>query len=148
MARLAWAERLMKLNPQHPESHLVAGIAAAAESLWGEARDHFRKAEALEPSGRLYRHWIALERRAGGNPRVIDALQEKWDALIRQDRAERRWVCRQTGRLYDHWMVLAPPHGTFNTIEWSFPGAQESVAGAVLMAEPLALAGSIAKAHA
>ena len=144
MARLAWAERLVALSPQHPESHLAAGIAAAAESLWGEARDHFRKAEALEPSGRLYKHWIALERRAGANPRVMEALQEKWDALIRQDRAERRWVCRMSGRIYDQWMVLAPPHGAFNTIEWVFPGAQDIQPGVLSMGEPMPLTLSVA----
>jgi HemY protein len=137
LARLAWTERLVVLNPQHAESHLAAGIAAASESLWGEARDHFRKAELIEPSGRLYKNWIALERRTGVNPRVVEALQDKYDGLVRQERSERRWVCYQTGRVYDEWVVLAPPHGSFNTIEWTYPGSQLGVPTMLSVSGPM-----------
>lgn len=120
MARLAWFERLVALNPQSAESHLAAGAAAAGEGLWGEAREHFRKAEVLEPSARLYRLWIALERRTGANPRTIEVLHEKEE----RHGPERRWVCRDTGRVYEEWQPVALPHGSFNTMEWVFPGSQ------------------------
>ncbi len=117
MARLIWAEKLVTINPTHPESHLFAGRVAMEESLWGEAREHFRKAEALEPSARLYWMWANLEKRAGSGGRLIQSLQEKADSFP----PERCWVCRDTGRIYEQWLPVAEPHGSFNTIQWTHP---------------------------
>jgi HemY protein len=117
MARLQWAEKLVTINPGHPESHLFAGRVAMEESLWGEAREHFRKAEAIEPSARLYWMWANLEKRAGSGQRLIQSLQEKADTFP----PERCWVCRETGRIYESWSPVAEPHGAFNTIQWTHP---------------------------
>ncbi len=116
-ARYAWAERLAKLNSKHPESHLLEGRIAMEEGLWGAAREHFRQAENIEASGRLYWLWANLEKRAGSGAGVVQSLQEKAGSFP----PERCWVCRETGRIYEHWFPVAEPHGAFNSIEWAVP---------------------------
>ena len=32
--------------------------------------------------------------------------------------ADKVWICRETGRIYDRWSPIAEPHGSFNTIVW------------------------------
>jgi HemY protein len=116
-ARYAWAEKLAALNPTHPESHLLAGRVAMEESLWGAAREHFRQAENIEPTARLYWQWANLEKRAGSGASLVQSLQEKASSFP----SERCWVCRDTGRIYEQWFPVADPHGSFNTIEWDQP---------------------------
>lgn len=117
MARLLWAEKLVAVNTAHPESYLFAGRVAMEESLWGEAREFFRKAETIEPSARLYWLWANLEKRTGGNQRVIQMLQDKATSFP----PDRCWVCCETGRIYEQWTPIAEPHGSFNTIQWEHP---------------------------
>jgi HemY protein len=117
LSRVAWFEKLVELNSSHVESYIAAGRAAMEESLWGEARQHFRRAEELEASARLYKLWADLEERSGGSEDTIAAYLEKANAA-KQDRV---WVCRETGRIYNEWSPLAQPHGAFNTIDWAYP---------------------------
>ncbi|MCC7304818.1 MAG: heme biosynthesis protein HemY [Alphaproteobacteria bacterium] len=118
MARLVWFERLLALNPQSAEGHLIVGQIAMEEGLWGEARDHFLKAESIEISPRLYKLQAELEKRSTRNEMHVAALLEK--AALAP--AEKCWVCRATGRVYEEWSPIALPHGSFNTIVWDYPG--------------------------
>ena len=118
-AYMAWFERLVSLRPDHVESHLAAAEAALSLNLWGAARSHIEQADACaRPGPRLYRL----------RARLAQALDRPEEASLmlrhaNEAPAEKAWVCRQTGRIYDQWSPTAQPHGSFNTIVWDYPHA-------------------------
>lgn len=122
LERYSWAKRLAALNPTHPESDILVGRAAMQESLWGEAREHFRHADQGDSSARLYWLWATMEKRAGSPGSVVQALQEKASSFP----PDPCWVCRETGRIYEQWTPVAEPHGSFNSIHWAQPGGYGS----------------------
>lgn len=120
MARLQWFEKLGHLNEKSPEGHMAVAQAAMDEGLWGEARDHLRKAEALHPSAGVYKVLAALEEKSTGN----DELALMWLEKAADAAPDKVWVCSETGRIYEDWYPVAMPHGAFNTIAWDYPHIQ------------------------
>lgn len=134
LARLRWAERLLKLHPDSVEGFVLAGRMAMDAALWGVARDYFEQAEAIRPDSGVYRLFAELEELSGGGEEAARIWLQK--AAVSQP--EKVWVCRETGRVYEEWSPVAFPHGGFNTIVWDYPAP--SVGTSVLpeqMAEAL-----------
>jgi len=129
LARLKWFEGLVKLNPSNARAQVAAGKAASDAALWGEARSYFEAAEAIRPSKELYKALAVLESAASGNEEAARAWLEKAADVM----AERIWICRETGRVYQSWQPIAEPHGSFNTIEWDYPIGEETSGEAVLL---------------
>lgn len=128
LAQLRWIEKLLKSNGRSAQALRLAGQAATEAGLWGEAREYFRRAEEILPTATLYSAMAKLEERSGQDEDVIKGLLSKAAGA----RADRVWVCRETGTVYDDWAPVAFPHGSFNTIVWDEPyaygaGAQASV---------------------
>ena len=117
MARMRWAEELLKVREDAAAGQLAAGRIAMDEKLWGEARAHLLRAEELEPAQSVYEALADLEERSGQGQAAVKAWQEQ----ARNAAPDYAWMCAQTGRLYREWMVIAPPHDAFNTIEWMQP---------------------------
>lgn len=114
---LAWAARLAAMTPDHAESHIVSGRAAMLEGLWGEARACFQKAEAKQPSARLYKLWTELEGRMGGsNARLVENLRIKSSEYP----VDKTWFCRAEGEIYPAWQPVSRA-GHFNAIVWDYP---------------------------
>lgn len=115
-ARLRWFERLVALKPDSVESQLAVARVAMEDGLWGEARQYLAMAEKLQPNARLYRLWAKFAERQHQPEESRHWLEKATEA-----RPDKVWVCRETGRVYDHWTALAQPHGAFNTIVWEDP---------------------------
>lgn len=115
-ARLRWFERLVALKPDSVESQLAAARVAMEDGLWGEARQYLAMAEKLQPNARLYRLWAKFAERQHQPEESRHWLEKATEA-----RPDKVWVCRETGRIYDHWSAIAQPHGAFNTIVWEDP---------------------------
>lgn len=114
--RLRWFERLVALNPDSAEGKLAAAREALDAHLWGEARHYLGDAEKLRPSARLYTMWAELEE-AQDNMEAAQMMLKKASFAD----AEKAWVCKETGRVYERWLPIAEPHGAFNTIVWDYP---------------------------
>jgi len=117
LGRLKWFASLVKINPSIARAQVAAGMAASDAALWGEARSYFKAAEEIRPSKELYKALAVLEDRANGSREAAREWLEKAADVAR----ERVWICRETGRIYPCWVPIAPPHGSFNTIEWNYP---------------------------
>ena len=118
---LKWCERLLEVNPQSAEGHLAVAKAAIDAGIWGEARDHLKKAEAIRPSVRLYKFFAELEEKSTKDEIAI----RHWLSMAADAPSDRVWVCVETGRVYTQWHPVAEPHGSFNTIVWDFPEGGE-----------------------
>ncbi len=115
--RLRWAEKLIDLKPDSAESQIAAARAAIADRLWGEARAYLEEAAALQPCARVYRLRAELEEKATQD----DKKAEYWREKASSASPDKVWTCKLTGRVYDSWSPVAEPHGSFNTIVWSYP---------------------------
>lgn len=140
IARLRWAERLLKFHPDSADGFVFAGRAAMNASLWGVARDYFERAEALEPNAALYRLRAELEEASGGDEEMVRMWLQK-AAFAPPGKV---WVCRETGRIYDSWSPIARPHGSFNTITWDYPAA--SVETGILLEQMAGMAEALIEA--
>jgi HemY protein len=117
VGRLQWFEKLLTLNPDTAAGQMAAGQIAMEDGLWGEARHFLMRTEEIEPSADLYKLRAELETRASNDPKAAQDWLEK-AATAKTGKA---WVCRESGRIYEEWIPVALPHGSFNTIEWSSP---------------------------
>lgn len=117
LGRLDWLEKLLTVNGDAPAGLIEAGHMAMEESLWGQARSYFYRAEALAPSASLYRSLAELEERSTKNEEAALAWLEK----AANGSPEKLWICVETGRIYERWHPVALPHGAFNTIRWDLP---------------------------
>lgn len=131
--RLRWFERLITLNPDNGEGRMAAANIAIDDRLWGEAREHLRKAEKEGcQHARFYRLWAHLEESQG---HTADA-KHYYDKAS-QAPADKVWICSETGLIYDHWYALAEPHGSFNTIKWDNPSSRKALSSATSVANTL-----------
>jgi HemY protein len=117
-AKLQWFEKLIVLAPEAAESQIATARAALEDRLWGDARKYLQVAEQIEPTARLYKLFAELEESQG---RGQDA--KKWYERAADAPAGKMWICRETGRIFDHWMVTTPGEDLFNTIVWDYPDA-------------------------
>jgi HemY protein len=120
LKRLRWMEKLLKYNPHSPTGLRVAAELATEAGLWGEAREYFKLAEEEGVSSALYKSWAQLEEKSGGG----EIAARHWLSKAADAPAAKGWICQQTGRRYTHWVPVAEPHGSFNTIEWTRPKAE------------------------
>lgn len=114
---LSWFEKLIALNGQSAESYIAAAEKAIDLRLYSQARQYLREADKREPSARLYKLFAKLEEAELDN----DDAAKGWLQRASEMGQGKAWVCNETGLVYDDWMPLAPPHNSFNTIQWQDP---------------------------
>ncbi len=126
--RLGWFERLVALKPDNAESQIAAARAAMDDALWGQAREYLNMAAQIQPSARLYRMYAELEEMLYNTNEAKEWLEKAADAP-----PDKVWTCRETGQIYERWMPVAKPHGSFNTIVWDYPKARQVLAAQALL---------------
>lgn len=125
MGRVQWAEKLVTLRPQQPESFLAVASVMLDEGLWGEARDHLMQAkglyevQGLAGSARLFALLATLERKQNAD----ETAAQEWLVKGRIADVDPVWMCRETGRVYGTWSPVAEPHGAFNSMVWQVPAS-------------------------
>lgn len=121
LARLRWMEKLLKVNADSAAGQRITGQAALDAGLWGEAREFFKRSDEMGATSTLYQSLAELEERSSKDQSAI----KEWLSKAANAPAEKVWVCRETGNIYDRWVPIAPPHGSFNTIVWDRPHAHK-----------------------
>lgn len=117
---MEWFEKLVMLKPDSAEAQMACANAAMDIGHWGEAKAYLMVAEKIYPSAKLYRMQAIVEQNSTHNEASIHSLMERAaDAL-----PDKVWVCQETGMIYEEWMAIAKPHGSFNSIVWDHAGAR------------------------
>lgn len=114
--RMKWFERLVALRPDSAEGQMAAAASALDDHLWGIAQQYIERAGSIGANPRLYRLRARLAQSQNRPEETAMMLRRADDAP-----AEKTWICSLTGRAYEEWMPVAPPHGSFNTIVWDYP---------------------------
>lgn len=117
LKRVKHAERLLQAAPQAAESHAVAGEAALAAQLWGQARKHLQAAAELRPTAGVYRLLARVEEEEPGDA----AAARDWLAKAAEAPPDRLWLCRECGTTPETWSALCGHCGAFDSIAWSAP---------------------------
>jgi HemY protein len=121
-ARMRLMERLLKLNPDHPESHFGVSDAAHNAGLWDEARAHAAVAEKKfsnsgAPPARLYRLLASIEEDEKGDRDAAGRwLMRAGDAAL-----DHRWICSSCGAGFVAWTALCPQCQSFDCLHWDTP---------------------------
>jgi HemY protein len=115
-ARMRWFERLVALKPDSAEGQMAAAGEALEQGLYGICEQYLDRADEIRPHARLYRMRSRLAQACHRPEEATFMLRKAAEAP-----ADKTWYCTETGRIYDRWMPLAPPHGSFNTIVWGIP---------------------------
>ncbi|MBT3792243.1 MAG: heme biosynthesis protein HemY [Rhodospirillales bacterium] len=121
-ARLRLMERLLKLNPDHPESHFGVANAAHNAGLWDEARAHAAAAEkhflnSGTPPARLYRLLASIEEDEKGDRDAAGRwLMRAGDAAL-----DHRWICSSCGAGFVAWTAPCPQCQSFDCLHWDTP---------------------------
>ena len=144
LAKLQHFEKLLALGNELALGFRYAGEAALGAGLWGEAREHFTRAESIQPSAKLYRLWAKLEEKSTHDEAAI----KDWLKKALSAEADKTWVCRETGQTYEEWTPRALPHGAFNTIEWLSPSDMGQSRYVVLLDEQTEMAETLIEAPA
>lgn len=117
---MAWYARLIAAKPESAEAQMAAASAAMDKNYWGEAKAYLTVAEKIYPSARVYRLQAIVEQHSTQNDDAIHRLMERAANAL----PDKKWICEETGMIYDDWRAIAKPHGSFNTITWDIPGAR------------------------
>ena len=117
MDRTQASQSLLKINPDHFESHIAIVKPALDAKLWGEARKHLEiitSGNQGEITSRVCRFWAELEKLENGD---IEKTQS-W--LMRASRAlsPETWVCGVCGVAVQEWLPSCSNCKQFNSFSW------------------------------
>jgi len=122
-------ERLARQNPDHPDSHRATAEADLAAQLWGEARRHLERLNALEQAagGTVHqstaRLWAQLEEGERSNMAAARDWLERAASLP----ADPLWICGECGAPGEagpacgHWQAVCPHCGAIDSLAWKQP---------------------------
>lgn len=127
---MGWYEKLIAFKPDSAEGQMAAANAAMDMEYWGEAKAYLMVAEKLYPAARVYRMQAIVEQNSTHNDDSIHRLMERAANAL----PDKRWVCQETGIIFEEWRAIAKPHGQFNSIAWDIPGARVINAGNDILA--------------
>lgn len=146
--RMKRLERLVRQNPDHPETFRVMGSAALAAGLWGVARENLEKLAAAERAsgnqtgGALTRSTCHLMSRLEEDERADAAAARLWLAEAADAAPDPAWICSvcgtpaEAGPESGHWQAICLNCGTIDSLQWKRPATAESPAPiAALIAE-------------
>lgn len=126
-ARVGRFEKLLRSQPEHPESLIALAEAEMEAERWDPARTHLMKAEVKGASRRLYRLLAELEVRQKNDS---EAARE-WLMKAQSAPPDPGWVCSRCGAVSDIWSAICEACGAFGELNWSSPSAAVHVPAAL-----------------
>jgi HemY protein len=118
--KLAWANKLVEMNPDSVQSQIAAAKMAIELEYWGEAKAYLMVAENIYATAQVFHLRALAEKNITQSEDQVESLLAKASNAM----PAKVWVCAQTGLTYDDWSAIAMPHESFNTIIWDVPGAR------------------------
>jgi HemY protein len=133
LARLKRFEKLLKLRPDHLESHAALAEVALEAKLWGTARGHLEKAigdiSGGDAPARIFRQMAALEEAEHDDTEAAEA----WLVRAGTAKPDEVWLCRDCHTQSLAWAPMCQRCQAFDTLDWLSP----SPIGAFIAETPL-----------
>ncbi len=108
------AQLLLRMHPEHIESHILLGKVAVLTQQWSLARNHLKAALEIEPQMRIFRLMATLER---------EELQDnekanQWLERLKHARPDPSWHCRMCGYNAADWKMHCISCDAFDSFDW------------------------------
>jgi HemY protein len=121
--------RLVRQNPDHPESHRIVAEADLAAQLWGEGRRHLERLSELERAaeGEINQGTARLWARLEEGERANMAAARDWLDRAGGLPADPFWFCGdcgapgEAGPACGHWQAICPHCGAIDSLTWRRP---------------------------
>lgn len=114
-ARQKALTRLASRNIGAALSHLLLAEVAIDQEDWTGARAELEKAEAIQPSERMYRLMAAVEQAQENDPdRVRELLTKAIDA-----QKDGGWTCTRCGHEPEGWQAICDSCRGFDSVRWA-----------------------------
>ncbi len=116
-ARLKRFEPLLKLQPDHPETRMVAAeLSLAAEDFPGARRALGDLAES-DPTTRSLALMAAIEKGEGADDRVVRG----WLARALSVPRGEAWICGNCNHVHSGWVPICKNCEAFDSLSWARP---------------------------
>jgi len=112
-------EKLISLNPEHPESHIAMARCAMKHKQWHDARSHLKSALARLESPRIYQLLSHVELAESGNEKQAN----EWLTLAVASPKDASWHCSRCNHPADAWELHCSACGSFDSYVWQQAGA-------------------------
>jgi HemY protein len=148
-------ERLLRQNPDHPETHRLLAEADLAADLWGEARRHLDRLAEWErgafgaPTRSTCRAFARLEE----HERADLTAARAWIDAAATAPADAAWICRQCGQPGDagpecgQWQFTCRSCQAVDSLEWRVPARACSIHAALPAPSAGSAAGAASRAN-
>lgn len=115
--RIKNAEKLLTLQPNHPESHLAVAKVAINTGTLSKARNHLKIAIGMRETSSICNLMAELERQESASPEIVQAWVQR--AEVAND--ENAWICNKCHATSHKWSTNCSNCNTFNSYYWDNP---------------------------
>ncbi|HEX9647357.1 MAG TPA: heme biosynthesis HemY N-terminal domain-containing protein [Alphaproteobacteria bacterium] len=134
LAKVKALERLVDACPGEVEGHVALAGAAIEAGLWGTARNHLGRAEALRESAAVFRLRAELEEAETGD---VERARSWWRKAAEAP-PDPVWLCRRCGAPAGTWTLICAACGAVDSLAWRTPPVAAVVADPLLAPAPAA----------
>lgn len=128
---------LASMNPEHPESQILATAVAISAGRFDEARETLRPLTEHFPVARVCLLMADIEQAFGGE----SLAAREWTTRAHRAPRDAHWVCSACARTHADWSATCASCGAFDTLSW-----QSGSRGAVETMSPSETASAFAGA--
>lgn len=107
-------EKLITLNPEHPESHIAMARCAMKHKQWHDARSHLKSALAQLESPRIYQLLSHVELAETGNEKQAN----EWLTMAIASPRDATWICNRCHHQIEQWELHCPSCNSFDSYVW------------------------------
>ena len=128
-ARRKRFQTLLRINPDHPETRMVAAELALADEDFPGARRALGDLATTDPSTRSLAIMAAIERGEGSSDQVVRG----WLAKALEAPRAPAWVCDKCNNIHGAWTPICDSCESFDTLSWKTPPQSDDSTGAAAM---------------
>lgn len=105
---------LLKMHPDHLETHLAMARLAMEAAQWDTARNHLKAALAISPQMRVFQLLARLEEE-GMNDENAASM---WLKRLNDAQTDPAWQCQSCGHKAQHWAIHCESCDSFDGYHW------------------------------
>lgn len=116
--RMKKVEKLLTINPDHHESHLLMARVAIDVSNYSVARNHLKSVLNKKETVNICKMMIELEEKDTSNSINKDDAVKKWQNRLVNAVEEDSWKCHKCGYQTSTWSISCNHCHEFDSLEW------------------------------
>jgi len=136
-ARLTRFRTLLKQNPEHPETKMLAAELYLSAEDFPAARKAIGNLAETDPTARAFAIMAAIERGSGADEAVVSG----WLARAVSAPRDAAWICDKCRHIHGDWEPVCENCHSFDTLQWDRVPVTEDRRAIAAATLPLVVAG-------